>query len=190
MVSNPGPTPRLRINVVSGVSKKGGFVRVSPFHRADRCGRVEARIAGCPHLGPAGSPGAGASRAGAPGRLAFPSPPPAHSASLSGPPEPRWGDGRRPRPPRRRDPVPWTRTRPSRQARGRPSPRGRPWGRSSTPTSRTTRCASSGPSHRPRPRRPSRGLFRTRRAGRRAHHLPDAPVSTGPARRRGGPRHH
>ena len=28
-----------------GCHKRGGFVRVSPFHRADRCGRVEVRVA-------------------------------------------------------------------------------------------------------------------------------------------------
>ena len=44
------------------------------------------------------------------GYLRLPVAPLAHSASLSGPPERRWGDGRRPRPPRRRNP--WTRTRP------------------------------------------------------------------------------
>ena len=46
------------------------------------------------------------------------------------------------------------------------------------------------PEHRSRPDRPSRRLLRSRRAGRRAHHLSDPPVPTRPARRRGGHRHH
>ena len=46
------------------------------------------------------------------------------------------------------------------------------------------------PEHRPRPDRPSHRVLRPRRARRRAHHLPDPPVPTGPARRRGGHRHH
>ena len=67
------------------------------------------------------------------------------------------GDGRRPRPPRRRNPP----HEPARHHASRPPrltprdgaadaparpPGGRPWGPSSTPTFRTTRCASSGPS--------------------------------------------
>ena len=44
--------------------------------------------------------------------------------------------------------------------------------------------------HRPRPGRPSHRVLRPRRAGRRAHHAPDPPVPTRPARRRGGHRHH
>ena len=46
------------------------------------------------------------------------------------------------------------------------------------------------PEHRPRPDRPSRRLLRPRRAGRHAHHAPDPPVPTDPARRRGRHRHH
>ena len=46
------------------------------------------------------------------------------------------------------------------------------------------------PQHRPRPHRPSHRVLRPRRAGRRAHHAPDPPVSTRPARRRGRHRHH
>ena len=46
------------------------------------------------------------------------------------------------------------------------------------------------PQHRPRPGRPSHRLLGPRRAGRRAHHAPDPPVSTRPARRRGGHWHH
>ena len=41
-----------------------------------------------------------------------------------------------------------------------------------------------------RPDRPSHRVLRPRRAGRRADHAPDSPVSTRPARRRGGHRHH
>ena len=44
--------------------------------------------------------------------------------------------------------------------------------------------------HRPRPGRPSHRVLRPRRAGRRAHHAPDPPVSTRPARGRGRHRHH
>ena len=43
--------------------------------------------------------------------------------------------------------------------------------------------------HRSRPDRPSRCLLRSRRAGRHVDHLPDPPVPTDPARRRGGHRH-
>ena len=46
------------------------------------------------------------------------------------------------------------------------------------------------PEHRPRPDRPSRRLLWPRGADRRADHLPDPPVPTRPARRRGGHRHH
>ena len=46
------------------------------------------------------------------------------------------------------------------------------------------------PQHRPRPDRPSHRVLRSRCAGRRADHLPDPPVPTRPARRRGGHRHH
>ena len=46
------------------------------------------------------------------------------------------------------------------------------------------------PQHRPRPGRPSRRVLRPRHAGRRADHAPDLSVSTRPARRRGGHRHH
>ena len=46
------------------------------------------------------------------------------------------------------------------------------------------------PEHRPRPGRPSHRVLRPRRAGRRAHHAPDPPVSTRPARCRGRHRHH
>ena len=46
------------------------------------------------------------------------------------------------------------------------------------------------PEHRPRPDRPSRRVLRPRRTGRRVDHLSDSPVSTRPARRRGGHRHH
>ena len=46
------------------------------------------------------------------------------------------------------------------------------------------------PQHRSRPDRPSRRLLRPRRAGRHINHLPDPPVSTDPARRRGRHRHH
>ena len=46
------------------------------------------------------------------------------------------------------------------------------------------------PEHRPRPDRPSHRVLRPRRARRRADHLSDPPVSTRPARRRGGHRHH
>ena len=57
----------------------------------------------------------------------------------------------------RRDPRPWTHTTPTRpptpltpparrhRSRARSAPRGRPWEISSTPTSRTTRSGSSGP---------------------------------------------
>ncbi len=45
-------------------------------------------------------------------------------------------------------------------------------------------------STRPRPGRPSHRVLRPRHAGRRAHHAPDPPVSTRPARRRVGHRHH
>ena len=44
--------------------------------------------------------------------------------------------------------------------------------------------------HRSRPDRPSRRLLRPQRAGRRPDHVSDPPVSTRPARRRGGHRHH
>ena len=44
--------------------------------------------------------------------------------------------------------------------------------------------------HRSRPDRPSRRLLRPRRAGRHVDHLPDPPVPTNPARRRGRHRHH
>ena len=43
-------------------------------------------------------------------------------------------------------------------------------------------AAVSVPQHRPRPGRPSHRVLRPRRAGRRAHHAPDPPVSTDPAR--------
>ena len=46
------------------------------------------------------------------------------------------------------------------------------------------------PQHRSRPDRPSRCLLRSRRADRHVDHLPDPPVPTDPARRRGGHRHH
>ena len=46
------------------------------------------------------------------------------------------------------------------------------------------------PQHRPRPDRPSHRVLRPRRAGHRPDHLPDPPVSTRPACRRGGHRHH
>ena len=116
--------------------------------------------------------------------------PPAHSASLSGPPERRWGGaatygrhegGTRSMEPHETvstDALPPVPQGPTLGGAHRRLPPGLPG------------APVPVPRHRPRPRRPSRGLFRTRRAGRRADHLPDAPVSTGPARRRGGHRYH
>ena len=46
------------------------------------------------------------------------------------------------------------------------------------------------PQHRPRPGCSSHRVLRPRRAGCRAHHAPDPPVPTRPARRRGGHWHH
>ena len=77
-----------------------------------------------------------------------------------------------------------------RRSRARSAPRGRPWETSATPTSGLSGAAVPVPQHRPRPGRPSHRLLRPRRASRRAHHLPDPPVPTRPARRRGGHRHH
>ena len=58
------------------------------------------------------------------------------------------------------------------------------------PGSATTLVYPTVPQHRPRPDRPSRRLLRPQRAGRRPDHVSDPPVSTRPASRRGGHRHH
>ena len=80
----------------------------------------------------------------------------AHSPCLSRPPERMWTDAACPRPPPQGGPE--SMTPPETGSTGHPrcpqrgtatahlrAPRGRLWGPSSTPTSRTTRCGSSGP---------------------------------------------
>ena len=80
----------------------------------------------------------------------------AHSPCLSRPPERMWMDGRGPWPPERRtrvhgptrhDSANPPRRPPARRHRPRvhSALKGRPWGTSSTPTSRTTTSGSSGP---------------------------------------------
>ena len=125
----------------------------------------------------------------------------AHFPSLCGPPERMWTDAACLRPPPRRDPAhDPARDRLDRHPRY-PSRDGtarayvRPPGADLGGSQRRLppglpRPAVPVPQHRPRTHRPSHRLLRPRRAGRRAHHLPDPPVSTRPARRRGGHRHH
>ena len=159
-----------------------------------------ARTNRCQHV-PSGSTCGRRLRTYATGSIAVPSPPHIPLACRAHQSECGWtaaARGRRKGRPASMDPHETTRpTRPDapparrHRPRAHSAPRGRPWEISATPTSRTLPGpAVPVPQHRSRPDRPSHRVLRPRRAGRRANHAQDSPVSTRPVRRRGGHRHH
>ena len=126
----------------------------------------------------------------------------AHSACLSRPPERMWTDAACPRPPPQGGPESMTP-----HETGSTTTPGN--ARATAPPTRTFGLQGPNPGgphrrlppglprpavpvrqHRPRPGCSSHRVLRPRRTSRRADHLPDPPVPTRPARRRGGHRHH